>query len=41
LPVEIRKKIRSKKDRHSFQVERALDEWNSFLRDFTETASAA
>lgn len=41
LPVEIRKKIRSKKDRHAFQVERALDEWNSFLRDFTETASAA
>jgi len=41
LPVEIRKKIRSKKDRHAVQVERALVEWDLFIKDFTEAASAA
>jgi len=31
LPVEIRKKVKQKRDRHMIQVERALKEWDSFM----------
>jgi len=31
LPVELRKKHRQKRQRHAIQVERALDEWDSFI----------
>jgi methylenetetrahydrofolate--tRNA-(uracil-5-)-methyltransferase len=32
LPVEFRKKYRNKRDRHMVQVERALNDWDEFLR---------
>ncbi|MDI1240348.1 MAG: methylenetetrahydrofolate--tRNA-(uracil(54)-C(5))-methyltransferase (FADH(2)-oxidizing) TrmFO [bacterium] len=31
LPVEIRKKVKQKRERHMIQVERALKEWDSFM----------
>ena len=31
LPVELRKKYRKKRERHRFQVERALEEWNQWV----------
>ncbi len=31
LPVELRKKYRNKRERHSIQVERALVDWNEFM----------
>ncbi len=31
LPVEIRKKVKQKRERHMFQVERALEDWNAWL----------
>jgi methylenetetrahydrofolate--tRNA-(uracil-5-)-methyltransferase len=33
LPVEFRKKYRNKRDRHMVQVERALNDWDEFLRN--------
>jgi methylenetetrahydrofolate--tRNA-(uracil-5-)-methyltransferase len=41
LPVEIRKKVRSKRDRHTIQVNRALEDWDTFLSDFNGLATAA
>jgi methylenetetrahydrofolate--tRNA-(uracil-5-)-methyltransferase len=32
LPVELRKKYRNKRERHVVQVERALEDWNEFLK---------
>ncbi len=40
LPVEIRKKHRSKRERHVVQVERALSDWDAFLLTFTQRAEA-
>lgn len=34
LPVELRKKYRNKRERHSIQVDRALVEWDEFIRGF-------
>lgn len=31
LPVEIRKKVRQKRERHMIQVERALEDWDAFI----------
>jgi len=31
LPAELRKKYRKKRERHSFQVERALKDWDTWL----------
>src|SRR5687767_8688207 len=33
LPVELRKKHRNKRERHTVQVERALADWDKWLRD--------
>lgn len=33
LPVELRKKYRNKRDRHVVQVERALQDWDIFVRN--------
>lgn len=32
LPTELRKKYRRKRERHVFQVERALEDWDEFMR---------
>jgi methylenetetrahydrofolate--tRNA-(uracil-5-)-methyltransferase len=32
LPVELRKKYRNKRERHRVQVERALEEWDEWLK---------
>jgi methylenetetrahydrofolate--tRNA-(uracil-5-)-methyltransferase len=32
LPVELRKKHRNKRERHVVQVERALEDWNEFMK---------
>jgi len=32
LPVQDRKRLRKKRDRHNFQVELALKEWNNWLQ---------
>lgn len=32
LPVELRKKYKKKRERHSFQVERALEQWREFIQ---------
>jgi methylenetetrahydrofolate--tRNA-(uracil-5-)-methyltransferase len=34
LPVELRKKHRNKRERHSVQVERALVDWDEFISEF-------
>jgi methylenetetrahydrofolate--tRNA-(uracil-5-)-methyltransferase len=34
LPVELRKKHRNKRERHSIQVERALMDWDEFIYEF-------
>ena len=34
LPVELRKKYRNKRERHSVQVERALVDWDEFISEF-------
>ena len=31
LPVEVRKKVRQKRERHMIQVERALEDWDAFI----------
>jgi len=41
LPVEIRKKIRAKKERHAIQVNLALGDWEIFLKELGESANAA
>ena len=41
LPVEIRKKIRAKKERHAIQVNLALEDWEIFLKELGESANAA
>jgi len=41
LPVEIRKKVRAKKDRHSIQVKMALEDWDLFIRETNGFATAA
>ncbi len=41
LPVELRKKHRNKRERHVVQVERALEEWDNWLRDVTPIRSQA
>lgn len=41
LPVEIRKKVRAKKDRHSIQVKMALEDWDLFIRETNGLATAA
>lgn len=33
LPVELRKKYRNKRERHQVQVERALTEWDEFIKN--------
>lgn len=33
LPVDLRKKHRRKRERHMFQVERALDDWNEWMKN--------
>ena len=32
LPVELRKKYRNKRERHGIQVERALDDWDAWIK---------
>ena len=39
LPVELRKKYRNKRERHGIQVERALKEWDEWLKDLSPTAT--
>lgn len=41
LPVEIRKKVRAKKDRHSIQVKMALEDWDLFIRETNVFATTA
>jgi len=41
LPVELRKKIRAKRDRHAMQVKLALEDWEIFLKELGETANTA
>lgn len=38
LPVELRKKHRNKRERHMIQVERALIEWDEFIRQQTKVS---
>lgn len=42
LPVEIRKKVKQKRERHMIQVERALADWDAWLpkREITEAFQA-
>ena len=39
LPVELRKKYRNKRERHGIQVERALKEWDEWLKDLSPMAT--
>ena len=39
LPVELRKKYRNKRERHSIQVERALKDWDEWLAALSPTAT--
>ncbi len=39
LPPELRKKYRRKRERHVFQVERALNDWDEWYRTLDESAS--
>ena len=39
LPVELRKKYRNKRERHVVQVERALEEWDNWLRSLLSARS--
>jgi methylenetetrahydrofolate--tRNA-(uracil-5-)-methyltransferase len=39
LPSELRKKYRRKRERHTFQVERALNDWDEWYRTLDESAS--
>jgi methylenetetrahydrofolate--tRNA-(uracil-5-)-methyltransferase len=32
LPVELRKKYRNKRERHTIQVERALADWGAWMK---------
>jgi len=41
LPVELRKKYRRKRDRHHFQVETALLEWDSWLPEISKFSMEA
>ncbi|MFN6965034.1 MAG: methylenetetrahydrofolate--tRNA-(uracil(54)-C(5))-methyltransferase (FADH(2)-oxidizing) TrmFO [Pyrinomonadaceae bacterium] len=40
LPVELRKKHRNKRERHIVQVERALKDWDEFLKSMTASAAS-
>ena len=39
LPVELRKKYRNKRERHSIQVDLALKDWDAWLKDLSPTAT--
>lgn len=39
LPVELRKKYRRKRERHVFQVERALKDWDEFIAELNGDAA--
>jgi len=41
LPVELRKKHRNKRDRHTIQVERALADWDNWIKDVHHKDSEA
>ncbi len=41
LPVELRKKHRNKRERHVIQVERALKDWDQFIRAILPNSRAA
>jgi len=41
LPVELRKKYRRKRERHHFQVETALKEWDSWLSEISKFSMEA
>jgi methylenetetrahydrofolate--tRNA-(uracil-5-)-methyltransferase len=41
LPVELRKKHRNKRERHMVQVERALNDWDHWVKDINGTDAAA
>jgi len=41
LPPELRKKYRNKRERHVFQVERALKDWDEFMRRLRAESVAA
>ena len=41
LPVEFRKKHRNKRDRHTIQVERALADWDNWIKDVHHKDSEA
>jgi methylenetetrahydrofolate--tRNA-(uracil-5-)-methyltransferase len=41
LPVELRKKHRNKRERHVVQVERALKDWDEFMRQLDRTDKEA
>lgn len=40
LPVELRKKHRNKRERHTVQVDRALNHWNEWLPGILQTTTA-
>ncbi len=41
LPVELRKKYRKKRERHKFQVERALNDWDKWLNTLDKSVAFA
>src|SRR5687767_10134656 len=41
LPVELRKKYRNKRERHMVQVDRALSDWDEWIRSMTLEYSQA
>ncbi len=41
LPTELRKKYRRKRERHAFQVERALKDWDEWLDDINKNSIEA
>ena len=41
LPPELRKKYRNKRERHVFQVERALKDWDHFILGMKDAATSA
>ncbi|MEP7149253.1 MAG: methylenetetrahydrofolate--tRNA-(uracil(54)-C(5))-methyltransferase (FADH(2)-oxidizing) TrmFO [Acidobacteriota bacterium] len=41
LPVELRKKHRNKRERHVIQVERALEDWDEFMKQLPSSAQRA
>ena len=41
LPPELRKKYRNKRERHVFQVERALKDWDDFIRGLNSESATA